>query len=183
MNELEKFRAITTFVFDVDGVLTNSQLLVTEEGHLLRSMNVRDGYAIKRAIQRGFKVAVITGGKSAGVVSRLENLGVVDVYYGITNKVEAYHDFLDLYEGEIQPEQILFMGDDLVDLELMRLVGLPCCPSDACPEVLQLSSYVSHAEGGRGAARDVIERVLKLHGKWLPQSPTVSDEDELPTSA
>lgn len=179
MNELEKFRAIKTFIFDVDGVLTNSQLLVTEEGQLLRSMNVRDGYAIKWAIRQGFKVAIITGGKSQGVVTRLENLGVVDMYYGVQDKVEAYQEFMDLYEGDFSDEEVLYMGDDMVDLHVMRLVGLPCCPVDACPEVLAISNYVSHAPGGQGAARDVIERVLKLHGKWLPAA---TDADELPTS-
>ena len=179
MNELEKFRAIKTFIFDVDGVLTNSQLLVTEEGQLLRSMNVRDGYAIKWAIKQGYKVAIMTGGKSQGVVSRLENLGVVDMYYGVQDKVEAYREFMDLYEGDFVDEEVLFMGDDMVDLQVMRLVGLPCCPTDACPEVLAISNYVSDRPGGGGAARDVIERVLKLHGKWLPAP---AHEDDLPTS-
>ncbi|OAV45311.1 HAD family hydrolase [Lewinella sp. 4G2] len=180
MNDLEKFQPITTFIFDVDGVLTNSQLLVQEDGSLLRSMNVRDGYAIKRAIEQGYKVAIITGGKSEGVVSRLENLGVVNLYYGIKDKVAAYREFMYLYEDEITFENVLFMGDDMVDLQVMKLVGLPACPNDACPEILGISQYVSHAKGGYGAARDVIERVLKLHGKWMPSD--TDDGDGLPTS-
>ena len=179
MNELERFADVCTFIFDVDGVLTNSQLLVQEDGSLLRSMNVRDGYAIKRAIQQGYKVAVITGGKSQGVVVRLQNLGVVDLYYGIQDKVEAYREFMDLYEGDFTDEQVLYMGDDIVDLHVMRLVGVAACPSDACPEILEQSTYVSHARGGQGAVRDVIERVLKLHGNWLPPPGA---EDDLPSS-
>lgn len=178
MNELERFDPINTFIFDVDGVLTNSQLLVLENGKLLRQMSVRDGYAIKRAIDMGYKVAIITGGKSEGVVKRLQGLGVVDIYYGIRNKIEAYREFMYLYDDEITDENVLYMGDDVPDYDVMRLVGFPTCPKDACSEILSISSYVSHANGGGGAVRDVIERTLRLKGHWLP-----SDEDEdLPTS-
>ncbi len=178
MNELERFDPINTFIFDVDGVLTNSQLLVLENGKLLRQMSVRDGYAIKRAIDTGYKVAIITGGKSEGVVKRLQGLGVVDIYYGIRDKVEAYREFMYLYDDEITDENVLYMGDDVPDYDVMRLVGFPTCPKDACPEILSIASYVSYANGGGGAVRDVIERTLRLKGHWLP-----SDEDEeLPTS-
>ncbi|THH41098.1 KdsC family phosphatase [Neolewinella litorea] len=176
MNELERFAEITTFIFDVDGVLTNSQLIVLEDGNLLRQMNVRDGYAIKRALEMGYQVCIITGGKSQGVVSRLQGLGVVDVYYGVADKVEAYREYMDLYE--LEDEHVLFMGDDLPDYEVMRLVGFPACPRDACPEILSISKYVSNCDGGAGAVRDVIERTLRLHGKWLPSDPT----EVLPTS-
>jgi 3-deoxy-D-manno-octulosonate 8-phosphate phosphatase (KDO 8-P phosphatase) len=177
MNELERFEPITTFIFDVDGVLTNSQLLVLENGKLLRQMSVRDGYAIKRAIDTGYKVAIITGGKSQGVVARLRGLGVVDIYYGISNKVEAYREFMYLYDDDITDENVLFMGDDVPDYDVMRLVGFPTCPRDACPEILSIASYVSSAKGGEGAVRDVIERTLRLNGHWMP----TADED-LPTS-
>ncbi len=171
MNELERFAEITTFIFDVDGVLTNSQLLVQEDGSLLRMMNVRDGYAIKRAIEVGFPVCVITGGKSMGVVERLRGLGVVDIYYGVSDKVEAYREFKHLYE--LDDANVLFMGDDVPDYEVMRLVGFPACPRDACPEILSISKYVSDKGGGAGAVRDVIERTLRLHGKWMPTSEAV----------
>lgn len=146
-------------------------------------MNVRDGYAIKRAIDMGYRVAIITGGKSKGVVTRLQNLGVVDIYYGISDKVEAFREFMYLYEDPEDPENsityenVLYMGDDVPDYEVMRLVGLPACPSDACPEVLSIAKYVSHAKGGEGAVRDVIERTLRNKGHWMPKS-----EDDLPTS-
>ncbi len=178
MNELERFEPINTFIFDVDGVLTNSNLLVLENGKLLRQMNVRDGYAIKRAIDMGYKVAVITGGKSEGVVKRLQGLGVVDIYYGIRDKVEAYREFMYLYDEDITDENVLYMGDDVPDYDVMRLVGFPTCPRDACPEILSIASYVSHAAGGAGCVRDVIERTLRLNGHWLPKQ----GEEEVPIS-
>ena len=176
MNELERFADVTTFIFDVDGVLTNSQLIVMEDGTLLRQMNVRDGYAIKRALEQGYNVCVITGGKSQGVVSRLQVLGVVDVYYGVQDKVEVYRDYLDLYD--IDDADVLYMGDDVPDYEVMRLVGFPACPRDACPEILSIAKYVSNRGGGEGAVRDVIERTMRLHGKWLPEA----GEDSVPSS-
>lgn len=175
MNELERFRDVTTFIFDVDGVLTNSQLLVMEDGTLLRSMNVRDGYAIKRALQVGYRVCVITGGNSMGVVERLQALGVVDIYYGVQDKVEAYREFKALHE--IDDAGVLFMGDDVPDYELMRLVGFPACPRDACREVLSVCKYVSDKGGGAGAVRDVIERTLRVAGRWLP-----TEDEETPRS-
>ncbi|TXB61983.1 KdsC family phosphatase [Phaeodactylibacter luteus] len=164
MNQLEQFRDVETFIFDVDGVLTNNQLLVTEAGELLRSMNVRDGYALKRAVQAGYQVAIITGGSSAGVAKRLQGLGITEIYSGISNKVEAYEDYIDrlgLDEGKI-----LYMGDDMPDLPVMRRVWVPTCPSDAAPELFEAATYISPQPGGSGCARDVIEKVLKLNGDW-----------------
>ncbi|MTB50929.1 HAD family hydrolase [Lewinella sp. W8] len=176
MNELERFAEISTFILDVDGVLTNSQLLIMENGQLLRQMNVRDGYAIKRALDTGYRVCIITGGKSQGVVSRLRGLGVTDVYYGIHDKVEAYQEYLMIHD--LKDEEVLYMGDDMPDYELMRLVGFPTCPKDACPEILSLSAYISGARGGEGCVRDVIEKTLRLNGDWRPVDP----EEDLPTS-
>lgn len=167
MNQLEKFRDIHTFIFDVDGVLTNSQVIVLEEGKLLRKMSIRDGYAIKRAVQEGFRVAVITGGRSEGVKLRLQDLGVTDIYLGAVDKFEAYQEFKELYD--LETDGILYMGDDIPDYQIMRKVGLPCCPSNAAPEIKEVSLYISPYHGGEGCARDVIEKVLRLHGKWLPE--------------
>lgn len=174
MNQLERFSEITTFIFDVDGVLTNSQVLVLEDGKLLRQMNIRDGYALKRAIEAGFRVAIITGGKSAGVVERLKNLGIQDIYAGIEDKLDAYEEFIHLYD--LNEEHILYMGDDLPDYAVMRRVGLPTCPADACPEIIQISQYVSPIGGGQGAVRDVIEKVLQVKHVWLPEAPTEEEE-------
>jgi 3-deoxy-D-manno-octulosonate 8-phosphate phosphatase (KDO 8-P phosphatase) len=164
MNNLELFSSINTFIFDVDGVLTNSELIITEKGELLRKMNTRDGYAIRHALNMGYKVAIITGGRSKGVIDRLKGLGISDVYAGIENKIEAFEDFLAIHQ--IEAETILYMGDDLPDYDVMKRVGMPTCPADAASEIIRISSYISDKKGGEGCARDVIERVLRLHGKW-----------------
>jgi len=183
MNYLEKFRNIHTFIFDVDGVLTNSELIVLENGRLLRKMSVRDGYAIKRAIQAGYRVCIITGGKSSGVVARLEALGVVDIYKGVDDKLEALDEYIDIYDIDLGG--VLYMGDDIPDYEVMRRVGLPACPADAAIEIVQISQYQSPIKGGGGCARDVIEKVLKLQGKWSDhreieeEAGTKSDENKI----
>lgn len=169
MNILEKFKEIQTLIFDVDGVLTDGNLLVTEEGHLLRSMNTRDGYALKQAIEAGFRVVIITGGSSAGVTKRLEGLGIEDIFVGISDKLSVFRAFVE--QEALDPEEILYMGDDLPDFEVMRRVGLPACPQDAAPEIIALSHYVSPRSGGRGCVRDVVEKVLRVHKKWPYQQP------------
>jgi 3-deoxy-D-manno-octulosonate 8-phosphate phosphatase (KDO 8-P phosphatase) len=164
MNQLEKFAEVDTLIFDVDGVFTNSTLLVLESGKLLRQMHTRDGYAVKAALRAGYRVCVITGGKSEGVRVRLQNLGVTDIYIGIQDKIEAYEEYIDLYE--IDEEKVLYMGDDLPDYEVMRRVGFPVCPVDSAPEIKKLSQYISPVKGGEGCVREVIERTLKIAGKW-----------------
>ena len=164
MNNLDRFRDITTFVFDVDGVMTNNQILVLEDGSMLRTMNVRDGYAIHRAIKQGYKVAVITGGSSEGVIIRLKKLGITDVFSGIRDKREAFDDLV--FANDLNRENVLYMGDDIIDLTVMQQVGLPCSPADGCPEAIQIARYVSPYNGGEGCVRDVIEKVLRLQGKW-----------------
>ena len=131
-------------------------------------MNIRDGYAIKHAMRSGYRVVIITGGKSEGVVTRLKNLGVQDVYYGISDKVDAYEEVV--YSYEINPTQILYMGDDFPDIPVMHKVGIAACPRDAAHEVIEIADYISPIEGGKGCARDVIEKVMRLHDKWVPQS-------------
>ena len=161
---LSKFKNIKTFIFDIDGVFTDNQILVNEEGHMLRSMNVRDGYAIKRALHYGYNVMIITGGKSEGVAKRMAFLGVETVHSGIQDKLTLYLEILQ--EKELKEEEILYMGDDLPDYKIMLRVGLPCCPADSIPEILGISSYVSPFNGGQTCVRDVIEKVLKLNDQW-----------------
>ncbi|HFB99793.1 MAG TPA: 3-deoxy-D-manno-octulosonate 8-phosphate phosphatase [Phaeodactylibacter sp.] len=168
MNYLEKFKDVRTFIFDVDGVLTNSELIVLESGGLLRKMSVRDGYAIKHAIKNGYRIAIITGGKSEGVVTRLKGLGVEDIYSGIDNKVDAYEELV--YTYDLNPTQILYMGDDFPDIEVMHKVGIAACPKDAAHEVISAADYISPVHGGKGCARDVIEKVMRLHGKWTGEN-------------
>ena len=164
MNHLESFRQVHTFIFDVDGVLTNNKVLVMENGQLLRQMNIRDGYAIKRAVDAGYKVCIITGGRSEGVRRRLEALGVKDVYLGAQEKLESYEEFVAAYS--LDEGKILYMGDDLPDYPVMRRVGFPTCPRDAAPEIFDLALYISPMNGGEGCVRDVIEKVLRLNGSW-----------------
>ena len=155
---------ITTFIFDVDGVLTDSSVHITPTGEMLRIMNIRDGFAMKAAIESGYHVCIISGGSNEGVRIRLQNLGITDIYLGTPNKVETFKEYCGIYQ--INPEQVLYMGDDIPDYHVMQLVGLPTCPQDASPEIKAISNYISHKNGGKGAVRDVIEQVMKVQGKW-----------------
>ncbi|MCM4159014.1 HAD-IIIA family hydrolase [Antarcticibacterium flavum] len=164
-NYKEYLNHITTFIFDVDGVLTDGSIQVSTEGELLRTMNIKDGYALKTAQLAGFHVCIISGGKNEGVRKRLRDLGITNIYLGINDKVEQLDEFFDIYE--IDRENVLYMGDDIPDLYAMKMVGMPCCPQDAAAEIKEISRYVSHRKGGKGCVRDVIEQVLKVQGKWL----------------
>lgn len=164
MNYLEKFRNIHTFIFDIDGVLTSGKVFLSATGQLLRSMSVRDGFAMKVAIQRGYQIAIVSGGTTPGSEDRLSDLGVQHVYLGVANKKEVVETFLE--ENNLEATGVLFMGDDLPDYSAMQLVGLPCCPMDAVDEIRDLSLYISPKAGGYGCVRDVIEKVLKLKGDW-----------------
>lgn len=163
----EYLNNITTFVFDVDGVLTNGCVQVTTEGDLIRTMSVKDGYALKQAVKAGYTVCIISGGKNEGVRTRLRELGITDIYLGIDDKVEQLDEFFDIYD--IKAENVLYMGDDIPDMYPMKLIALPTCPQDAVPEVKEVSKYISHKNGGDGCARDVIEQVMKVQGKWIEQ--------------
>lgn len=160
----EYLQHITTFIFDVDGVLTDGTVHVTASGDLLRTMSIKDGYALKTAVDLGYHIAIISGGSNEGVRIRLEGLGIKDIYLGTHNKIEQLQAFLSKYS--IKSENVLYMGDDIPDFQVMQLVGLPCCPQDAVPEIKHISKYVSHKNGGYGAARDVIEQVLKVQEQW-----------------
>lgn len=164
MNRLTKFKSIKSFIFDVDGVFTNSNLLVTESGEMLRTMNIRDGYAVKKAIQEGLQIIIITGGNSHGVVKRLEGLGVKKIYFGISDKPAILESLVK--NNIIDLSTTAFMGDDIPDLDCMKQVFLPCCPKDADPEIIEISDYVSPINGGRGAVRDVLGKLLKIQEKW-----------------
>jgi 3-deoxy-D-manno-octulosonate 8-phosphate phosphatase (KDO 8-P phosphatase) len=156
---------ITTFIFDVDGVLTDGIVNVMSNGDLVRHMNVKDGYALKTAIDAGYRVAIISGGNNEGVRTRLNGLGIDDVYLKTHNKLEKFNEYCQLYD--LKAENILYMGDDIPDAEVMRVVGLACAPQDADSEIQRIAHYISHKKGGKGCARDVIEQVLRVQGKWL----------------
>lgn len=160
----ELMNGITTFVLDVDGVLTDGTVHVSPTGEMLREMNIRDGFAMKAALESGYKVCIISGGSNEGVRIRLRNLGITDIYLASPDKVETFKEYCDIYG--IQPSQVLYMGDDIPDYHVMQKVGLPTCPQDASPEIKAISNYISHKNGGKGAVRDVIEQVMKVQGKW-----------------
>lgn len=155
---------ITTFIFDVDGVLTDGNVTVFPNGELVRRMNIKDGYALKTAVNKGYNVCVISGGTNEGVRLRLQGLGVTDVYLGAHNKIDQLDEYLDIYN--IRPENVLYMGDDIPDYPVMKLVALAACPKDAVPEIQEISLYISQKKGGNGCVRDVIEQVLKVQDNW-----------------
>jgi len=173
MNLLEQFKQIRTFVFDVDGVLTDGDLLILDDGQMVRKMNIKDGYALQLALKRGYRVVVISGGTSEAVRDRLNKLGVADVFLKVHNKKEVLTQYI--MEHQLSWSEVLFMGDDIPDYIIMKMVGLPCSPADAAPEIKQISFYISALKGGYGCARDVIEKVLKLNDDW-PMDTTVSSK-------
>lgn len=168
MNVLELFAPIRTFVFDIDGVMTDGSLLVTETGDLLRSMNIRDGYATELAVKKGYNVWVISGGKQEAPAIRLRKLGVKETHIAVPDKKKLLLELFEKYQAE--PAQALYMGDDIPDYAVMQICGLPTCPADAAPEIKSVAQYISPLNGGAGCVRDVIEKVLKLNGDWdLPK--------------
>ena len=161
---LDLFSRITTFVFDLDDVLTDGTLFVFENGEQVRRMNIKDGYALQLAIKKGYRIAIFSGGISEAVVSRLKKLGINDVFMNVKDKKSGLHDYLR--QQNISWEEVLFMGDDIPDYSVMKEVALPCAPSDAVPEIKNISKYISAFKGGKGCVRDVIEKVLKLRNDW-----------------
>ena len=160
--DLNKIRAI---IFDIDGVLSAETITMGPDGLPLRTVNIKDGYAIQLAMKLGLRIIIITGANTPSVRVRYEGLGVEDVCLGCAVKIETYDSLLAKYG--LTDEEVMYMGDDIPDLEIMRRVGCPVCPKDACPEIRDVSLYVSDRKGGYGCGRDVIEQVLRAQGKWL----------------
>ncbi len=156
---------IDTFVFDVDGVMTSGTVLLSRQGDMLRSMNVKDGYALQLAQRKSYRIIVISGGRCEAVRKRFKLLGINDVHLGIGNKLEVFETIIKK-EG-LDPSRILYMGDDIPDYKVMKSVGLPVCPADAVEEIKEISLYISSFNGGQGCVRDVIEQVMKVHGTWF----------------
>jgi 3-deoxy-D-manno-octulosonate 8-phosphate phosphatase (KDO 8-P phosphatase) len=160
--DLSKIRAI---IFDLDGVLSASTISLGVDGSPLRTVNIKDGYAIQLAMKMGLRIAILSGCKIEAVRHRYEGLGMEDIFLGAAVKIQIYEQFLQKYG--LKNEEVMFMGDDIPDLEVMRRVGCPVCPADACPEIKSVSLYVSQQKGGYGCGRDVIEQTLKAQDKWL----------------
>lgn len=158
-------RKIKALLFDVDGVLSADCVPLHPNGEPMRMVNIKDGFALQLAVKRGLIVGIITGGKTNAVKLRFEALGVKHIYMASSHKVADFNDLQS--KTDLQMEEILYMGDDIPDYPVMKLVGLPCCPSDAAPEIKAVSKYISSKRGGEGCGRDVIEQVLKAQGKWM----------------
>lgn len=163
--DLKKIRAL---FFDVDGVLSTETIEMHPNGEPMRTVNIKDGYALQHAVKCGLKIAIITGGKTENMRIRYEGLGIKDVFLGVSVKIKKYNELKEAYG--LKNEEILYMGDDVPDYEVMKECGLPCCPSDAAAEIKEISTYISHKEGGRGCVRDVVEQVLKAQGLWMHNS-------------
>ena len=160
--DLSKIRAI---VFDVDGVLSSSTVPTDGEGEPLRTVNIKDGYAIQLARKMGMHIGIITGGRSAAIENRYRRLGVDDIFMGCAVKIETWNGFLEAHG--LSAEEVIYVGDDIPDYEVMLAAGCPCCPRDACSDIKAISVYVSNKDGGQGCGRDIIEQVLRAQGKWL----------------
>ena len=160
--DLNKIKA---FVFDVDGVLSCDVIPLHPNGDPMRTVNIKDGYALQLAVKKGYQVAIITGGYTEAVRIRFSRLGITHIYMKSAVKLNDYQDFLE--KTGLQPEEVMYAGDDIPDYEVMKLVGLPVAPADAAPEIKRIAKYVSHKNGGHGVARDVIEQTMKAQGNWM----------------
>lgn len=152
-------------IFDFDGVLTDGKVLVINENEQLRSANVKDGYALQYAVKSGYRVCVISGGKSVSMSQRLASLGIKDVFLGVDKKIDVFRKYVN--DNNLDKSEILYMGDDIPDYEIMNNVGVACCPADAAIEIKSISDYISDMKGGEGCVRDIIEQVMRLHDKWF----------------
>ena len=173
---LENLKNITTFIFDVDGVLTDGTVIASESGDLLRTFNIKDGYALQLALKKGYNICIISGSGGAATTKRFENLGLPDVFLKVVDKVEVFETYLK--EKNISPAHVLYMGDDMPDYYVMQLVGIATCPLDAIDEIKKISHYISPKKGGEAAVRDVIEKVLKVQQNWFDLNPSAADSSK-----
>ncbi|HET6227042.1 MAG TPA: HAD-IIIA family hydrolase [Bacteroidia bacterium] len=164
-NFKSRLTSVKAFFLDVDGVLTDGSVTLLPDGEQVRMMNIKDGYAMQLAVKKGYIVAIISGGKSELVRKRLNGLGVTEVHLGIHTKIDTFEELVERYQ--LKPQEVLYMGDDIPDYEVMRHAGVPTCPKDASPEIKNISIYISDKRGGKGAVRDIIEQVMKVQNKWM----------------
>ncbi|MBX9783870.1 MAG: HAD hydrolase family protein [Chitinophagaceae bacterium] len=172
MNLPEQFQQIKTLVFDMDGVLTDGSLLIMPGHKFIRTMDIKDGYALQHAVKKGYHVVVISGSMSKACAERLEYLGIRNVFMKVKDKEEALAQFI--LSNNLKWSEVLFMGDDIPDLEVMKMTGLPCCPADAVSEIKAVSKFISTKKGGKGCVREVIEKVLKLNDDWVNVSTDIA---------
>lgn len=160
--DLKKVRAV---IFDIDGVLSANTITLHPEGEPMRTVNIKDGYAMQLAVKQGLRIAIMTGADVKSIRMRYEKLGVKDIFTGCSVKIQVYEKFLA--DNALSDEEVIFVGDDIPDYEVMCRCGCPCCPADACPDIKRVSRYVSNQNGGYGVGRDILEQVLRAQGKWL----------------
>ena len=163
-NFKEDIARTEAFVFDVDGVMTDGGIIPTADGDFIRRYNAKDGYALAYAIKMGYRVCIISGGRGKILENRLKMLGIKEYHLDCMDKIAVLHDYF-AREG-IDPANVIYMGDDIPDLECMQAVGIPVCPADAASEIVEASRYVSEFAGGHGCVRDIIEQVLRAQGNW-----------------
>ena len=164
VNFKKKLRDINTFIFDVDGVLTDGGLYILPSGEFMRKMNAKDGYALKLALMKGYSIAIITGGKENNIKERLNKLGIKNIFLNAHNKLPILENYLQ--KNNLDVHKTLYMGDDIPDLECMKKVGLSCCPKNAVTELKDIADYISPLNGGAGCVRDIIEQVLRINNDW-----------------
>jgi 3-deoxy-D-manno-octulosonate 8-phosphate phosphatase (KDO 8-P phosphatase) len=164
-NFKEDLVRVKAFIFDIDGVLSLQTIMLNSFGVPNRTVNLRDGYALQLAVKKGYHIAIISGSSSKEYLKRLKLLGIKDVYLKSRRKLENFNNFLKKYN--LDKSDVLFMGDDIPDFEVMKVAGIPVCPADADSEIRQISAYISDKKGGDGCVRDVIEQVLRLHNNWM----------------
>jgi len=161
----EELTGVKGFAFDVDGVLSLATQQLTPDGEIVRTSNIKDGFALLAAIRKGYSVCVITGGNSIDVINRCKKLGIKDIYTGTFDKLPCFNDFLE--KNNLRAEEIMYMGDDLPDYQPMMIAGIPVCPKDAAPEIKAISKYISDRNGGEGCVRDIVEQVMRAQGIWI----------------
>ncbi|MDR2906826.1 MAG: HAD hydrolase family protein [Bacteroidales bacterium] len=167
MNYKENLKYIKTFIFDYDGVMSDGKVWVINEHDQIRNSTVKDGYALHHAVKKGYRIAIISGGKGESMRLRLQALGITEIFQGVGNKRQIFEEYCA--EHNIDPKTVLYMGDDIPDYEVLTKVGIATCPADAVPEIKAIVHYISHQKGGEGCVRDVIEQVLKVHGEWMDE--------------
>ena len=164
-NYREKLQIITTFIFDFDGVLSDGKIWVLSDGEQMRATNVKDGYAMQYALRKGYRIAIISGGIGESMRLRYQNFQGMEIFLKVSDKVQVFKNYIE--KNKISPDEVLYMGDDIPDYELMKICGLKCCPADACTEIKDIAEYISYANGGNGAVRDVIEQTLRAQNRWM----------------
>ncbi len=161
---LEKLQNCKTFIFDIDGVLTTGNVLVTEEGHMLRSVNIKDGFALQHAVKQGYNIAIISGGNSKGMLHRFQGLGIKEIYLGQNNKMAAFEKVCA--DFGVNESDVAYMGDDMPDYPILKRAGLAVCPADASADIKEICHEILTVAGGQGCARLLLETAMKLQNTW-----------------